>query len=118
MSRAYSTASLNCRGVYRSNSRSTRMNSPSAVPPVGRFQPPPQQGEARGQLPVLQRLGVVEAARLPLQQGQIVNRVVKILLFSPTSRMAGHQPVIVNEPTSSTVATTVIWRWAYFTGTL
>ena len=65
---------------------------------IGRLQPPPQHGEAVGQLPVLQRPGVVEAARLPLQQGQVVDRVERYCSFSPAPRVPGHQPVLVDQP--------------------
>ena len=64
---------------------------PGAVPRIGRFQPPSQEGEALGQLPVLQGPGVVEASRLAFQQSQVVDRLEESPFPLPAARVRGDQ---------------------------
>jgi hypothetical protein len=58
---------------------------------------------------------MIETARLSLQQRQIVDRVEHRPQCRPWRAMSWPSNT---SRTSSTLATTVICRWAYFTGTL
>ena len=71
-----------------------------------RLQQPAERGEALWQVPLLERLGMIEAPRFLLQERQVVDRIEQILL--PLPRATNRSPSISR--TSSTVATIVIGR--------
>ena len=71
---------------------------PGAVPRVVGFQPPAEQVPALVQIPVFQRLGVVKAAGLALQQRQIMDRIEEGPFAVPTARMLGDQSILEHQP--------------------
>ena len=85
---------------------------PRAVPRVGGFQSPPQQAEAVGQCPMLQRSGIVDARWLAFQQGQVVDRLEKRPLPLQQRGCRATSRSSCTSRTSSTVATTINGRWA------
>ena len=52
-----------------------------------------QHDQTVGQLPVLQRLGVVQRSGLAFQEGQIVDRIELGVLLAPVTRMPGYEPI-------------------------